>query len=149
MKITFTKINQAQHRVSIERDALSTEAVILQSDTYFLHDLCHYVVEQELLLSDGFWGMLNKGHSFAELGGKTNPLTEELRKIECIVGGLQAMYLGHQTKAGYLNYLSSVDIKLADTTFIERALTKIEVLYTKFKYLQIGSEFTLHFVVAQ
>ncbi len=146
MKVTFTKLNKAQHQVSIERDNSSTESVVLNTETYFLHDLCHFVVEQELCLFQGFWGMLNQGYSFAELSGKENPLTEELRKIECIVGGLQAMYMGHQTEEEYLHYLSAVHITLSDTGFIQRALTKIEVLHTKFRYMPLAADLTLHFL---
>ena len=94
MKITFTKINHGSHTVHIKRNDGSEASVILDTPTYFFHDICHYAVEKTLHFADGFWGMLNKGYGFEELSGKENQLTVALRYIECIVGPVQSVAQG-------------------------------------------------------
>lgn len=145
MKIHFSKINAAQHQLKITREDGSADSAVLHTQTYFLHDLIHFVVESELLLQQGFWGLIAKGHQIADLSGKENPLTEELRKIECIVGGLQSVYRKHQTIDEYFYYLQINGIKVDDIDFVSRSVVKIEVLSSKFKHLEIGNSLDLRF----
>lgn len=109
MKIEFFKIDGKSHKTTIIRQDGSVASVTLDTQTYFLHDLCHYVVEQELNYKKGFWGMLAEGYDFHELSGKENPLTEELKFIERVVGPVQSIVSGHlpienfENSVGYLN----------------------------------------------
>lgn len=91
MKIEIKKNIQFQCEYTITRKDKSIDLTILETKTYFLHDICHFVVEKNLQYSKGFWGMLSQGHSFKEQIGKDNPQTNELRFIEQIVGPVQSV----------------------------------------------------------
>jgi hypothetical protein len=103
MLIEICKKTQYACEYSITRDDTTQEHFTLETKTYFLHDICHYVVEKQLQFKKGLWGMLSIGHSLQELFGKENPLTPELRFIEQIVDLYNLYMLGICQNSNFLN----------------------------------------------
>jgi len=118
---------------------------VLNSETYQLHDVCHFFVEKALKTAEGFWGMLAKGYGMGQLSGKTNPLTEQLRQVECIVGAVQSVYSGCMTPLDAHDYLQTVgwDVSLDD--LLNNVIPQIREFMDKWKFLSIGAEARLDF----
>lgn len=147
MKIFLKKKNPSDYEMTITRSDDTTEIITLNTNTFFLHDVCHYVVESELKLKDGFWGMLAQGYKPEELKGKTNSLTEKLRLIECIVGGVQSVFSKHKTEEAFWNYIKSVDIEIDNKNFLDDVIPKVEEIINRWKYLPAGSSIELAFFI--
>lgn len=145
MRIVFKKLNPVLHELKIVRADKSEESTVLETDTYQLHDICHFFVERELETKEGFWGMLSQGYKMEQLSGKTNTLTEKLRLIECIVGATQSVYSGHMTNADFWNYMETVDWDLPADSLLVNVIPKIREFMEKWKYLPIGNEICLEF----
>lgn len=137
MKILLKKLNSLQCEYTIIREDSSTEQIILDSKTYFAHDVCHYVVEKHLGYTKGFWGMLAQGYSFKELLGKENSLTEELRFIEKIVGPIQAVYSGYFPKKELGIHIEHLDFEV-NSSVLENCLIEIDLILKKWEKLSFG-----------
>jgi hypothetical protein len=148
MKVILKKINNGQHSLNITRSDLTGDLTLPNTETYLLHDICHFFVESQLELKNGFWGMLAQGYDIEQLSGKTNELTEELRRIECMVGGVQSIYSNHMSPEQYWNYLKHQEISIADKEFIHEAIPKIRSFMHSWKYLPVGESIELDFTVA-
>jgi hypothetical protein len=122
MEIDLKKINISNHVLSIVRMDKTMEQTTLDTDTYLLHDICHFYVEAELGTPDGFWGMLAQGYRIEQLVGKTNHLTEKLRTIECIVGGIQSVYSKHMDELFFRNYIQKINYDLPDQDFVKKVI---------------------------
>jgi hypothetical protein len=66
MEITFTKQTERDYQVFVRRD----DGVLLQVRSFdrprrLPHDIAHFVVENELQLDHGFWGLLAAGVMFS------------------------------------------------------------------------------------
>ena len=69
MRIQIVKSADGRHRLRCFRDdGSSTEAPV--GPGLPLHDLAHYVAETELGLDEGFFGLVARGCSIAELGDR-------------------------------------------------------------------------------
>lgn len=147
MQIIFKKITSVSHELKIIRNDGSIEIVILNTNTYHLHDICHFFIEIELNTLEGFWGMLSQGYKIEELSGKTNPLTRQLRKIECIVGATQSVFSGHMTRLDFRNYMETVDWDLSVDSLLETVIPRIEKFMKNWKYLPIGEGIKLEFKI--
>ena len=145
MKVTFKKINPANHSLTIIRQDKSTDEVTLHTETYFLHDICHFVVENELKLQNGFWGMLAQGYGIAQLAGKTNELTAELRLIEHVVGGVQSMFWRHMTEDVFWQAMRNKNYTINDPDFLNSVISKIQEIMNRWKYLPVGEVVELEF----
>lgn len=142
MKIVFEKINPAFHTLTIHREDGSSESAQLHSETYFLHDLCHFVVEAALGLKEGFWGMLSDGYAFEQLAGKTNELTGELREIEKIVGATQSRYRGNTTDEN-LHAIPESNRFEIPADYLDKVLPEIDSIVKRWKYLPVGEKLEL------
>lgn len=145
MLISFKKINTSNHKLEITRSDKSIETVILDTKTYMLHDVCHFFVEKELNTYKGFWGMLSRGYKTEDLIGKTNPLTKNLRKIECIVGATQSVYSKKMTPQDFKNYIQTVDEIFLEASFLEKVIPKIDDFMLNWKYLKVTESCHLEF----
>ncbi len=143
MQIEFEKLNAFNHKLKIIRTTKVSEETILDTKTYLLHDVCHYFVEKELRTSNGFWGMLSQGFQIEELLGKTNHLTEELRNIECIVGGIQSVYSKHMNEKDFWDYIQAIDYNVEDKKFPEKVVPRIYEFMSQWDYLPIGESIRL------
>lgn len=125
MKIEVVKKNGTTHLYKIQRSNGTGEEIELDTKTYLLHDICHYVTESILHYSKGFWGMLAAGYTFQSLFGKENPQTAELRFIEQIVGPVSMVYLGQIQPADYITYTAHLDFSWPDN-FIQQAVKQVQ-----------------------
>ena len=142
MNITFTKLDRQRHALELRRADGSIERTVLESAVFFLHDLTHYVVERLLKYERGFWGMLAAGHALADLSGKANPLTNELRFIEKIVGPVQSAYMGHFPPNFVPTAIAHLDYSLPDR-FAELALERLRALEREWTALPFGGQLKL------
>lgn len=146
MKIEIKKKTEYQCEYTITRKDKSIELITLETKTYFLHDICHYVVERNLRYPKGFWGMLSLGHSFEELFGKNNPQTTELRFIEQIVGPVQSVYWGHIPKANFDEHIRHLDFTIAEST-LASCLAEIDSIVEHWRKLALGQKLTLQWEI--
>lgn len=142
MKIEIKKTTNYQCGYTITREDNSIEYITLETKTYLVHDICHFVVEKNLGYSKGFWGMLSQGHTFNELFGKDNPQTRKLRFIEQIVGPVQSVYSGHIPKQDFNQFIQHLDFKI-QSDVLEDCLTEIELIITKWEQLIVGHKLNL------
>ncbi len=54
MKIELKKATNYQCEYTVTRDDKSVELISLETKTYLVHDICHYVVEKNLKYTTGF-----------------------------------------------------------------------------------------------
>lgn len=149
MKIELFKTDHSYHRVTITRQDGTTDAVDLHTKTYLLHDICHYCVEQSLNYDKGFWGMLAAGHSFSELAGKDNPMTDELRFIEKIVGPVQSVVSGHVALEAFPDYTAYLNSELAAKLPVAEVVAQINTLMQQWDSLSHGQSIALQFRVGK
>lgn len=95
MKISFTKKKEGSRIISCRRKD-GTITWMHSSNFFVLHDICHYVVETNLKLSEAFYGMLASGISITdfELPKEQRPfqLTKEAILAENLVNLLGIEY---------------------------------------------------------
>ena len=147
MEIVLKKINPSNHTLSISKKGKIFEQVSLDTKTYFLHDITHYCVEKELKLKDGFWGMIDQGYKMEQLSGKNNELTDELRRVEQIVGPTQSVFSGYMSVEMFRENMQLINFTSANPHFIENVIEKIEVIMNQWKYLAIGQTLELEFTI--
>jgi hypothetical protein len=129
-------------RYCITRNDLSVETFSLETKTYFLHDICNYVVEKNLHYTNGFWGMLAKGSSINTLKGKTNPQTTELRFIEQIVGPVQSVYSGYLPQDLFEQFIAHLDFALP-INFLSTCISMINTIMANWNALPLNDQLVL------
>lgn len=142
MKIQIIKKTHHQSHYAITRNDGSVEEMTLDTKTYFLHDICHYVVEKNLSIQNGFWGMLSHGYTFQQLFGKDNPLTTELRFIEQIVGPVQSVYSGHIPENDFEQFIAHLYFPLPEN-MLSKTLAHISSIMEKWQPLEPGQSLNL------
>jgi hypothetical protein len=147
MIIEITKRSLYQFEYRITRLDKSHENLILDTKTYF-HDICHFEVESTLNYVNGFWGMLAQGHSFGQLAGKENPITEDLRFIEKIVGPIQSVYLGYFDKQNFAEFIGHLNFIISETD-LNNILKNIASRLTIWERLLVGDKMTLEWTLHQ
>jgi hypothetical protein len=86
--------------------------------------------------------MLAKGYSFAELMGRNNPLTAELRNIEQIVGPVQSAYIGNIAKEDFNRFVAHLDFNMSEET-LEQCINDIRKHMRALQALAIHEVITL------
>ena len=126
MRIAFRKINDERHVLTIRRDDGTSESVELETRSFLLHDLVHYAVEAEANIEDGFWGLLARGTTLAELSDRTmaQPLSPGLMRTESLVGPMQSVYNGRLDAARYVENTHG----RVDGDFVERVRERLRRL---------------------
>lgn len=142
MKIEIKKRTNFQCEYVITREDESVELITLKTNTFLIHDVCHFVVEKNLNYKNGFWGMLAQGHTFNELFGKENTRTVELRFIEKIVGPIQSTYLGQMPKRDFASSIEHLNYAFPEE-LLDKCLYDIESIYNKWLQLIEGQQLTL------
>ncbi|UBM59402.1 hypothetical protein LAG90_01860 [Marinilongibacter aquaticus] len=142
MTISITKKQGQLCQYKIVRDDESTEIIDLDEQTFFLHDITHFVVEKNLALSKGFWGLLAEGHAFKALFGKENQMTSELRFIEKIVGPVQSTFLGYIPKQDFARYIAYLGFKFPEN-ILDDCLREIKDILKKWENLEMGNALEL------
>jgi hypothetical protein len=148
MQIELLKLDRDSHRVSIKDGDHTIDSVVLNTKTFFLHDLCHYCVEQALNYKKGFWGMIALGYKMSELTGKQNVLTEESRFIEKIVGPVQSIVSGYLPVEKFRDHTAYLNSGLADALPVEQVVNQINFLSKQWQGLAYGESLMLNFEIA-
>lgn len=143
MQVEIKKISPYQCEYNVLRDNGTSERIRLESKTFLVHDICHFVVEKQLGFTEGFWGMVSKGFSFGELSGKHNPITEQLRFVEQVVGPIQSTYLGNISKEQFDFFITHLPVKIS-TAQLDEILSGINHLLAQWQQLMPGSTMKLH-----
>lgn len=142
MEIAITKKTHYLCQYTVTRHDRSVEDFTLDTKTYLLHDICHFVVERSLNYAAGFWGMLAKGAAISELNGKTNPQTAALRFIEQIVGPVQSVYSGHISEHLFEQFVAHLDF-IVPANFLRDCLSDLNSIMTAWEALPLGRQLTL------
>lgn len=142
MKIRIRKVTGYKCEYTITRDDGSEELIALETKTFLVHDVCHYVVEKHLEYPNGFWGMLAQGYSFKALFGKDNPQTEDLRFIEKIVGPVQSVYQGFIQREDLPGFIAHIDFAVPET-ILSSCIAEIEEIMRRWEQLPVGGQLQL------
>lgn len=94
MRIRITKEGGRHRLICTRRNGTWTQGDIGPGLPY--HDLAHYVVESELRLAEGFFGLVDAGRTIAELGEKevVRTLPREAFVAETLARALQGLANG-------------------------------------------------------
>lgn len=87
VRIEFTKLSDARHRVGVRRSDGSIDTVELDSRSFLHHDLAHFAVESELGLASGVWGSVEQGGRLDGVGLDG----DDMELAETISGPMQTM----------------------------------------------------------
>jgi hypothetical protein len=88
LTLSITRTSPTHHRLEYVRADGTGESSDIESKSFLFHDFVHFALETEAHLNGGFFGLLAKGHTYAELSGKTpsEHESEEALLIEQAVG---------------------------------------------------------------
>lgn len=94
MRIRITKEHGGHRLICIRRNGTHTQSAVGTSLPH--HDLAHYVVEQELHLGQGFFGLINDGYTIDQLGDPAiiRTLPAEALVAEVLTRNLQGLSNG-------------------------------------------------------
>lgn len=86
--LKLTRVSPTHHRLEYVRDEGTGESADIETKSFLFHDFVHFALETEAHLSGGFFGLLDRGHTYAELSGKTSSTheTEEAMLVEQAAG---------------------------------------------------------------
>jgi hypothetical protein len=92
MRILCRKISGEQHELAIVRPDGRRESLVCETRSVLMHDFIHHAVESAARLESGFWGLLARGRTLAEMNDRAGlPSAEEAAEmaiVERFVGAL-------------------------------------------------------------
>jgi hypothetical protein len=93
VRILFRKIpGERQHELAIVRSDGRRESLLCETRSVLMHDFIHYAVESAAGIEAGFWGLLARGRTLAEMNDRAGlPSAEEaaeMATVERFVGAL-------------------------------------------------------------
>lgn len=93
LTIKIKRVSHTHHKLEYIRENGSGETTELETKTFLMHDFIHFCVEKEAGLKDGFYGLLEKGCTYASLSfnekGDTNcKVTEEIERVTGAMTGI-------------------------------------------------------------
>jgi hypothetical protein len=90
LTLSFRRVSPTHHEFAYARADGSGEALTLETRSFLEHDFIHLALESEARLTEAFFGLLDTGHSYAELSGKAETLAggPEARIAEIVIGPL-------------------------------------------------------------
>lgn len=156
LTVRFTRISNTHHRFEAVRSDGSTESAVLETRSVLFHDFIHYAVESEAGLRNSFYGMLDQGKTFAELGAKDGMGAEldrdEIGITEGVVGALHSVMHGRVSVedawASLRTHYAAMELELPawlDVPFVERCKERIRRLDGHWKATPFGESMTLTF----
>jgi hypothetical protein len=121
MRIQFCKISDERYELRIIRPDGSVEAAPCETRSTLVHDFLHFAVEQAAALSHGFWGILARGRTLADMNDRTGmSLGAEapaIMDVERLVGALSSAAKGVDALdvvAGIRRYYAAMDLVAPD-----------------------------------
>jgi hypothetical protein len=152
MRIVFVKLADDEHRLEIHRADGSTESAELETRSFLVHDLVHYAVEAEAGIADGFWGLLARGITLADLsdrgapapdGGMAGRFGPGIALAERLVGPMQSVFHGRLDAALYVENARSAAPETVDAAFVERVEKRMRALWGHWRATRFRSSMEL------
>jgi len=92
VRILLCKVSAQQHELTIVRPDGRRESLLCETRSVLMHDFIHYAVEGTAGIETGFWGLLARGRTLAEMNDRAGlPSAEEAAEmaiVERFVGAL-------------------------------------------------------------
>ncbi|HSY41189.1 MAG TPA: hypothetical protein VLA79_16735 [Polyangia bacterium] len=92
MRILFRKISGERHELTIVRPDGRRESLVCETRSVLMHDFIHYAVESAAGIESGFWGLLARGRTLAEMNERAGLPSAweaaEMATVERFVGAL-------------------------------------------------------------
>jgi hypothetical protein len=139
MHITFTKISDARHSVTIVRSDGSTESSELGSRDFLRHDLAHFAIELEFPLRRGYWGSISSGASLTGEG----VAGAEARIAESLAGPIQTLFRVDAGPEAYLKLLGRIAPSRAHRDLAARVHERVRQLRGHWKATPYGGAMAL------
>ncbi len=107
MRIRITKEHGGHRLICTRRNGTHTQSPV--GPGLPDHDLAHYVVEQELHLGQGFFGLINEGYSIDQLGETSiiRSLPAEALMAEVLARNLQGLSNGAVAQRDFIASLET------------------------------------------
>ncbi|MDH5672644.1 MAG: hypothetical protein OEZ06_10875 [Myxococcales bacterium] len=129
MRVLFTKIADARHRVQVLREDGFSETVELETRSFLLHDLAHYAVEAEARLERGFYGLLAAGVSLERLNDRDQePVDEQLMLAERLAAPMQSVFRQRLSRERYLQQAQGLGVDFVCEAFVDAVLERLRHL---------------------
>lgn len=144
MDVTFTRIDNHTHRLTITRTDGSHESVECETRSLLLHDLVHFAVEAEAGISGGFYGLLAQGVPLARLNDRENPPPGEmLMAVERVVGPMQSVI--NQRMPAHLMAAAGAELagQPIDAAFVARVQARMRRLQGHWRGTPFGAQMRL------
>ena len=112
MRIRITKEHGGPRLLCTRRDGSHTQGDL--GPTLPQHDLAHYVVERELHLTQGFFGLIAAGHSIGELNDPATirTLPAEALAAEVLTRALQGLSNGAVAQSDFRSVVEAEGIRV-------------------------------------
>jgi len=110
LHIELTKVSPTHHTLGYIREDRTGETVELETRSFLVHDLIHFVVETEAGLKDSFYGLLCQGAQYSQLSENGIQDTDdiEVRHTERVVGMLDGVVKNNVTSSQFMAGLRNV-----------------------------------------
>ncbi len=119
LTLYIKKISNTHHEFRYVRPDGTGETLKLETKSFLLHDLIHFVVERRAKLENSFYGLLARSESYKSLSDENQLQSDfggEIGMTERIVGGLTPVIKGditpEQFLAGARNLMDAYQKKL-------------------------------------
>ena len=141
MKITFTRLTDDRHRLTIVRDDGSSEHGELETRSFLLHDLTHYALEAEAKMDRGVWGTRARG-----------PLPEtptpEIALAERLTAPMQSVWQGRLDPDLYVEQAKGI-APFVDADFVARVCERLRKLMGHWKATPFRADMVLDWPASQ
>jgi hypothetical protein len=117
VRITFDKISDERHVVTVTRADSTSESVELESRELLRHDLAHFAIESELPIRRGFRGCIASGASLSGQGVAGS----EAELAESLAGPIQTLF---RTNAG-LNAYAELLARFSPTSGVQDLAARV------------------------
>ncbi len=159
LTLHFTRVSPTHHRFEYRRKDDTGESVELETKSFLVHDFIHFCIEHEGKRKEGFYGLIEQGHAYAELTQSalstrgTMVGTKESADIEILTGPFTSLIKGEgvtvgDVRAGLQNIFSAHKEEVP-SWMTEDMLTRAEDRYRRLMgawgSLKFGETLTLEF----
>jgi len=119
VRVLFRKISDERHELTIVRADGQRESLLCETRSVLMHDFIHHAVESAAGVETGFWGLLARGRTLAEMNDRAGlPAAEEaaeMATVERFVGALSGAVKevpAGQLIAGIRRYAAAMDVQV-------------------------------------
>jgi hypothetical protein len=153
MQIRYIKIRPERYRLECTRQNGSKTSAELETRSFLIHDLMHFVVENRASLSDSFYGPIARGKELVDVTPKTMreegaSLGEEAQTTEIVVATLQSKgdTSPKARQIGISEYLALSGLPLPEyltSEWCEEVMNEHRELMRRWNNMRIGGEIAL------